>query len=205
MNWLIEQRAQQKSELARWLEETSWQIFGTLKFTNGQDISEQRAFADLRRFFNQLDKLYMGDKMVEAGHRIERAVFKQFGSSGENLHYHFVARPNANPHQFCVTARCIWEETSRFTMGYENTWISEVQDSNSAVHYCLHEYMALGADTLCLSTTHRSEEHPMPKPIHRLRRLLRRQLRNEQTSETALTRAALNARKKRIAGATATH
>ena len=39
----------------------------------------------LRRFFNTLDRVYMGPNLVAAGHRIERAVFIHTGASSSNL------------------------------------------------------------------------------------------------------------------------
>jgi hypothetical protein len=185
----------QQNELAMWLAQTDWQVFGTLKWTDGHSIGEQRAEAILRKYFNSLDKTYFGDKMVAAGHRIERAVFRHMGTSNSNLHYHFVARPNTNIAAFCETARCAWEEASSFTMGYENTWIGGVRDVENAVHYGLHEYKTLGADTLFLPATHCAQPRPTPKPIHQLRRLLVRKAANERTKETALRRAAIAARR----------
>lgn len=195
----------QKQDLAKWLARVDWTVFGTVKFTNGHDIHERKAEADLRKFWNKLDRVYMGANLVDAGHKIERVVFKQYGESGGNLHFHFVANPKANVERFCETARCVWDETSSFTMGYENTVIERARSSENTTRYGLHEFDRLGADTLFLPATHFASPLPSANPIHKLRRLTKRHDQNEQTKEAALMRQALAGRRKRIAALAATH
>lgn len=171
--------------MAAWLETREFTVFGTLKFTNGHSISEQKAEPILRKFFNKLDKLYLGPNLVAAGHRIERAVFMHTGTSRSNLHYHFMANPAKDIGMFCETARCVWDETSSFTMGYENTLISDVRSLDRTASYCVHEYQTHGADTLHLSTTHQKKAIPTHNPIYAMRRMLKRQQQNELIKEPA--------------------
>jgi hypothetical protein len=65
----------QQDALATWLAKTDWQVFGTLKFTDGHSISEHKAEAIVSKFFNSLDRAYLGRNLVDAGHRLERVVF----------------------------------------------------------------------------------------------------------------------------------
>jgi hypothetical protein len=194
----------QQDALATWLAKTDWQVFGTLKFTDGHSISEHKAEAIVRKFFNSLDRAYLGRNLVDAGHRLERVVFKQLGTSGSNVHYHFVAQPGVNAEQFCDVAKRAWDEASSFTMGYELTDIKPARNAAACSNYGLHEFWKLGADTLCLRATHLSQ-HPKTKPIQKLRRLLKIQTKNECTTESALMRMALAERRKKIAAQTATH
>ncbi|MFT5742307.1 MAG: hypothetical protein ACI86S_000365 [Paracoccaceae bacterium] len=200
-----EEIEKQHSALTDWLAGTEWTVFGTLKFTDGHRINERKAEAIVRKFFNSLDRAYFGCNLVDAGHRIERVVFKQLGSSGSNVHYHFVAKPYFNTEQFCNAAKCAWAEASNFTMGYEHTVIEPARSAAGARNYGLHEFWKLGADTLCLHATHLSQQHPKIKPIQKLRRLLKIQVANEKTKERALVRVALAERRKKIAAETATH
>lgn len=183
----------QESALTAWLADYDWQVFGTLKFTDGENISEMNAEAIVKKFFNALDRVYLGHKMMNAGHRVERVVFKQFGRSGANLHFHFAAKPTSSVAHFCETARCLWDEASKFTMGYENTVIEPVRSAARSASYGLHEYRKLGADTLHVETTHLSQHRSLTKPIYKLRRLLSRQDKNERTKERGLLRQALAA------------
>lgn len=195
----------QQDVLANWLASKGWQVFGTVKLTNGHDMSDSKAEAIMRKFFNSLDRAYLGHNLVNAGHRIERVVFKQFGCSGSNIHFHFVANPNVNIEQFCEAAKCYWDEASNFTLGYEHTVIEPARSAANTSAYGLHEFWRLGADTLCLEATHISQHQPEIKPIQKLRRLLKIQLKNERTKERALLRVALAERRKKIAAQTATH
>lgn len=195
----------QHDALKTWLAATDWTVFGTLKFTDGHSISEHKAEAIVRKFFNGLDRAYLGRNLVDAGHRIERVVFKQLGSSGSNVHYHFIAQPGVNAEQFCNAAKCAWGEASNFTMAYEHTVIEPVKSAKRTSSYGLHEFWKLGTDTLCLHATHLSQQHPKIKPIQKLRRLLKIQVKNECTTESALMRMALAERRKKIAAKTATH
>jgi hypothetical protein len=195
----------QQDALATWLAKTDWQVFGTLKFTDGHSISEHKAEAIVRKFFNSLDRAYLGRNLVDAGHRLERVVFKQLGSSGSNLHFHFVAQPGVNAEQFCDAAKCAWDEASNFTVGFEHTVIERALSPTNTSGYGLHEFWRLGTDTLCLNATHMSQCHPTTKPIQKLRRLLKIQTKNDCTKERALMRVALAERRKKIAAQTATH
>ncbi|SEN97498.1 hypothetical protein SAMN05216227_103615 [Pseudorhodobacter antarcticus] len=195
----------QHDELAGWLAATEWTVFGTLKFTDGHSISEHKAEAIVRKFFNSLDRAYLGRNLVDAGHRIERVVFKQVGSSGSNLHYHFVAQPCANAEQFCEAAKCKWDKASSFTMGYEHTIIERARSAANTSGYGLHEFWKIGSDTLCLQATYMSQCHPKIKPIQKLRCLLKMQAQNECIKESALLRVAIAERRKKIAAQTATY
>jgi hypothetical protein len=198
-------RHAQERALTDWLADYNWQVFGTLKFTDGESISDKKAEAIVRKFFNALDRAYLGHKLVDAGNRIERVVFRQLGHSGANLHFHFVANPTSSVTHFCETARCIWDEASTFTMGYENTVIEPVRSAARSGSYGLHEYRRLGSDTLHLDATHLDQRDVPSKPILTLRRLLRRHDKNEQTRERGLTRHADALRRRHIAAQAATH
>lgn len=175
----------QKEALADWLENKEWQVFGTIKHTEGQNISNYKSEATALSFFNRLDLLYHGKNQVKAGARIPRIVFKHKGICGTNLHYHFLATPNTDPRQFCDNARCIWDDTNGFTLGFQQTDIRPVVHAPSAVRYILHEYGKLGADTLFLPATHLAYNHSGSKPIHLMRRLLKQSQKTSRKIELA--------------------
>jgi hypothetical protein len=178
----------QRQAMTAWLASNEFTAFGTLKFTDGYNMTVEQGEQNLRKFFNNLDRLYFGSNLVNAGHRIERAVFMHTGTSRSNLHYHFLAGPPNDTNFFCETARCVWDETSSFTMGYENTLIDDVRNLNWAASYCVHEYQQHGADTLVLAATHSSLPDQNVNPIHAQRRLQKRCVQNHLTKERALKR-----------------
>ena len=200
----------QKETIAAWLATRNFTVFGTLKFTDGHDMLDEQGEKLLRKFLNKLDRIYLGSNLINAGHRIERVVFKHTGESFNNLHYHFVARPAGDIDFFCETARCVWDEISTFTMGLENTIIDQIRNQDDVANYCLHEYWVHGADTLVLPTIHKSTPTPNINPIHQQCRLEKRISQNELTKQRASERAIIShARKlkkqKNIAKNTATY
>jgi hypothetical protein len=67
---------------ASWLEAEPWTIFGTLKFTDGQKISVERALELARVYWQRLDTIYFGAQVRRNNIRIERAVFLTNGPHG---------------------------------------------------------------------------------------------------------------------------
>lgn len=169
---ISEESNKQYLALSDWLQQTEWSVFGTLKFTDGQSIPEDKAEALLRLFFNKLDRLYLGSNLVKSGQRIERVTFKHLGSSGENLHYHFIANPIGDAIRFCEIARQTWGDIGRETLSYDETRIEEIKVSDCAATYGLHEFWRAGADTIHLATTHRANLTLDAAPMAKLRRLL---------------------------------
>ena len=189
------ERFEQQRAWADCLAQTDWHVFGTLKFTDGHSMKTQIAQRLVRKFWNKLDRLYLGQNHVSAGHRIERIVSEQLGTSGENLHYHFVAKLDGDIARFCDTARWVWEETSNFTIGYEKTVIEPARNARSASGYCLHEYLTRGADTIFLEACHKRKDQAPKEPLPKLRRLLKRSDENEEIRERSFFRAAQRAPK----------
>lgn len=173
----------QKAAWADWLTSKQFNVVGTLKYTDGESISDRSAEGILRKFFNSLDILYFGSNRVESGHRINRVVFRQLGISGSNLHFHFLAQSPADPHHFCDIARWEWANASRFTIGYSDVDIAPLRNKRAAAQYGLHEYWRLGGDTIHLPTSHLCGQHPSVRPLSRMRRLLKQSERNTRSFE----------------------
>lgn len=188
---MITKNSNEQLQLENWLSTYDWTAFGTLKFTDGFCITEKNATDTIMRFFNSLDKIYLGSNLIAKNYRIGRVVFAHKGTSGQNLHYHFLALPPACPSLFCETAKCLWAELSTFTMGYEHQHIEIIQSVSRAASYCLHEYPHLNSDTLFLPATHLPSQLPTRRPIHQLRRLVKRHKQNEALIESAHMRLAL--------------
>lgn len=147
---------------------------------------------------------------MAAGHRIKRAAFMHTGISRSNLHYHFLARPPGDTDLFCETARCVWDETSSFTMNYKDTFIDQVRNLDKAASYCTHEYQTHGADTLVLAATHAALPALKVDPIHMKRRLTKRSAQNIRTKQqtrnsTVVTAVVAQASSTNIAGNTANY
>ena len=116
------------------------------------------------------------DAYIKNNVRHERAVFLHKGTSQQNTHYHFLAKPKTDASLFCRLARKQWAALSTHTMGYLDTQIETVQSNEAAANYMLHEYKSLGANTLFTPATHINAANiPVAKyrNIFQLRRLLK--------------------------------
>jgi hypothetical protein len=161
--------------LTDWMVETNWQVFGTLKFTDGSAISLRRAENLVCKYFNKLDRAYYGNAATNVGMRHNRVVVKHMGTSGTNLHYHFLAKPDTDPALFADLARKQWAHMSSWTMGFADTDIAAVRSNKGSSIYMLHEYDKLGADTVFLQASALNAPKYSPlkyRNIRQMRRLL---------------------------------
>ncbi|WP_170381169.1 hypothetical protein [Ruegeria atlantica] len=163
-------------QLRHWIEQQGFTVFGTLKFFDGTATNEARGEQTVRNCLNALDRAYYGKAVENVGMRHKRLVFKHLGTSGANLHYHFLAKPNSNPKLYAELARLQWAKMNKWTISAEETQIDAVRSNKAASAYVLHEYGKLGADSICLSA---SSLNPPPRNplsyrnLAQLRRLLR--------------------------------
>jgi hypothetical protein len=161
--------------LTDWMVETNWQVFGTLKFTDGYGISLRRAENLVCKYFNKLDRAYYGNAATNVGMRHNRVVVKHMGTSGTNLHYHFLAKPDMDLALFADLARKQWAHMSSWTMGFADTDIAAVRSNKGSSIYMLHEYDKLGADTVFLQASALKAPKYSPlkyRNIRQMRRLL---------------------------------
>ena len=196
-----QQKNLEYAALCSWALRTEWQVFGTLKFVNADQLPKLLPRKIAAKFFNKLDQVVYGKNYAAKGYRIQRFVCEQYGFSGTNVHYHFVANPfqgessNAALLGFCETAKCIWEEAHERTNSFINTDIAPVRDSFGAATYCFHEHANLKADTLMEQFTHTACETTNEAALPKIRRALRRQIVNEPVLERAEERARTKAMK----------
>lgn len=167
---------QEQQALADWLAEQNFTVFGTLKFTDGFEIYDKLAEKLVRRYFSALDRAYYGNAVTNCNVRHSRAVFLHKGASQENIHYHFLAKPNTDAVLFCNLARKLWAGLDTHKIGYFDTQIGLVRNNDAAAKYMVHEYKKLGSSTLFAAATHiNTKTIPITKyrNIHQLRRLLK--------------------------------
>ena len=169
-------KQQGQQALVDWLVEQNFTVFGTLKFTDGFEIHHKLAEKLVRKYFTALDRAYYGSAVTNSNIGHNRAVFLHKGASQQNIHYHFLAKPNTDAALFCKLARKQWAGLDTHTMGFLDTQIELVRDNDAAANYMLHEYKNLGANTLFTAATHiNTSTVPVAKyrNMRQLRRLLK--------------------------------
>jgi len=166
-------------QLRGWIGKQGFTVFGTIKFTDGSIAGDARGEKIVCAYFNALDRAYFGNAVDNVGMRHKRLVFKHFGQSGTNLHYHFLAKPSTDPKLYAELARQQWAKMGSWTMGANDTLIEPIRNNDAASAYVLHEYAKQGADCICLSAS--SLKSPTRNPrnyrnLAQLRRLLNLQV-----------------------------
>ena len=170
-----EENSKQRKAMAAWMAEKDFSIFGTLKTTDGTALHEAGGEKLVQQFFCALDRAYYGNAVTNVGMRHHRIVFKHMGTSQQNLHYHFLAKPHTDPTLFAQLAKKQWAKMGRWTAGWQETEIELVRCSAAASNYMVHEFGTLGSDTICLPAS--SFKEPARDPLSfrglaQIRRLL---------------------------------
>ena len=86
-------------------------IFGTLKFADGTQTSDERAEKAIKRFWMTMDRFWWGASGVKAGHRLSRVVWQHRGVTGTNIHYHFTVKAGS---AFITRAKQAWRDADAF-------------------------------------------------------------------------------------------
>ena len=139
-------------------------IFFTLKFhrkvfvegAGRQSITEKKAFNILNRWLNRLDRTQGSKRKLKRGQRIERAVFKHGGYTGENIHFHGVILANNNAKKLLINCQRFWRElVGEGWVDASHSRIEIAKNTEATAHYSAHEIWKLGAeDSWCLWQTH---------------------------------------------------
>lgn len=116
------------------LNKKDYDVTGTLKFNNGRRVSKTAANKQLIAYWNKLDRIFFG-KSVKKGVGIDRWVFVEYGTCGNNLHYHFKARAPAEPVFFCAVANIIWSGMNPQTAALKFNEITPTIDSQRSAFY----------------------------------------------------------------------
>lgn len=137
----------EKKHFEQWLNSTSWDIFGTLKFQPIRIINGHHANKILQHFWNQVDRVIYG-KAAERGCRVQRWCFAHEGSHSDNYHLHFVAQSPIEAELFCCLSNALWTKQDRATASIQKNWITPVIHRDRVLHYLTKEVWKLGNRSL---------------------------------------------------------
>lgn len=143
------ERLRQSAALVAWNAELGANVFGTLKFTSGYAISDERAEALIKRYWHKLDRLFYGQGLMRKGYGVARLVYLHKGDSGENTHFHFIARSSFKTSQFIPLSQHLWRELDSWT---GTAKIEDIHSPQASSVYIQHELNKLGCDTLHTAT-----------------------------------------------------
>lgn len=132
-------RCRSKQEIIQWVADSEFSVFGSLLFHKDATVNVERRFKLLRLYWNKLDRVFWGNNASRSGLRVQRHVALHYGTSGANLHAHFVAQPVGDCQLFCKVARQLWCDLAVETIGIKETQIELAKDPVGAAAYLFHE------------------------------------------------------------------
>lgn len=146
--------AENYAEWVDWIAEHDWNVFGTLNFAPGHKVDGDDAKRLWRRFWNKADRLLIGRQSSFHGNRIDRAIFIQHGSTGDNAHIHFLAHSPIDPSEFCVGMNALWRTMTECAAHPRNNEILPIFSKREASEYALHEFWLSGTETFYHALSH---------------------------------------------------
>ncbi len=167
---IYKERMRQALALADWNEGLGADVFGTLKFTSGWSIKDEEAHRLIKIYWHKLDRLFYGQGLMRKGYGIERIVYLHKGDSGENTHFHFLARPAFSHAQFIPLARHTWQTLDSWT---SEAKIERIRSERGSAVYMRHEHNKLGCDTLHVAACHTNAPRHNAADVRSMRQLQR--------------------------------
>jgi hypothetical protein len=138
-----------------WTASYDWDVFGTLTFAPGRKLRSDIAEKYWSRFWNDVDRAAFGKN---AGYRVPRMVFAQYGALGDNPHIHFLAKAPIHKQKFCIYLNAIWAGIDQSTSPPSGNEILPVLDVERASEYAWHEYWRNGPDTMHAGLSHLNDQ-----------------------------------------------
>lgn len=142
-------------------------VFFTIKFHRKRgssqwapvSINERYAEKLLSNFLNRLDRAYLSRRAVKKGIRLQRAIFKHVGFSGENLHFHGVILCEGDAEDFL--SKCTDTLKKLFSNNLVDLERSQFEIADSiprAAFYSGREVRKIGLDSWMWKYTNIPEE-----------------------------------------------
>lgn len=139
------------------LADDAYSVTGTLKFNKGTMIGSTAARNILKAYWHKLDRTFFGHA-ADKGIGIERWIFSEYGSTGDNLHFHFKAKAPIEPYYFCCIANVMWTKFHRQTAGSIYNWITPTVLKANSAGYAVKDTRHLTYDAMGLEASHQNRQ-----------------------------------------------
>lgn len=109
----FKRRADVRAAWIHAIQEMDADVFGTLKFMNGDAMTYEHALLIWRKFWRRVDRTIFkpaitNNKDKSKNAAIDRWCFVELGESGTNWHMHFVAKAPFAKQRFCDYLNATW-------------------------------------------------------------------------------------------------
>jgi len=137
------------------LADEAYNVTGILKFNNGSQIGRTTAQKLLCAYWHKLDRTFFGHA-ANKGTGIERWIFSEYGSTGDNLHFHFKAKAPIEPYYFCCIANVMWSKFHRQTAGNIYNWITPTVLKKNSAGYIIKDTRHFTFDAMGPEASHQN-------------------------------------------------
>ena len=138
------------------LADDAYTVTGTLKFNKGTMIGTTTARNILNAYWHKLDRTFFGHA-ADKGIGIERWIFSEYGSTGDNLHFQFKAKAPIEPYYFCCIANVMWSKFHRQTSNSLKSWITPTVLKVNSAGYTVKDTRQISYDAMGLEASHQNE------------------------------------------------
>ena len=152
-NW----NKQVRTTWAKLLADNTYTVTGTLKFNKCNNISTAKAHNILKAYWHKLDRTFFGHA-ANKGIGIERWIFSEYGSTGDNLHFHFKAKAPIEPYYFCCIANVIWSKFHRLTASSIYNWVTPTVLKANSAGYAVKDTRHFTYDAMGLEASHQNQK-----------------------------------------------
>ena len=152
-NW----NKQVRTTWAKLLADNTYTVTGTLKFNKGTLISSTAARNILKAYWHKLDRTFFGHA-ANKGIGIERWIFSEYGSTGDNLHFHFKAKAPIEPYYFCCIANVMWSKFHRQTASSIYNWVTPTVLKANSAGYAVKDTRHFTYDAMGLEASHQNQK-----------------------------------------------
>src|SRR6056297_1548397 len=139
------------------LADDAYSVTGTLKFNKGTVIGSTAARNILKAYWHKLDRTFFGHA-ADKGIGIARWIFSEYGSTGDNLHFHFKAKAPIEPYYFCCIANVMWSKFHRQTAGSIYNWITPTILKANSAGYAVKDTRHFTYDAMGLEASHQNQQ-----------------------------------------------
>ena len=139
------------------LADEAYTVTGTLKFNKGATIGRTTAGKILNAYWHKLDRTFFGHA-ADKGRGIERWIFSEYGSTGDNLHFHFKAKAPIEPYYFCCIANVMWAKFHQQTAGSIYNWITPTILKTNSSGYAVKDTRHFTYDAMGLEASHQNKK-----------------------------------------------
>ena len=140
------------------LADEAYTVTGTLKFNKGTMIGTTTARNILNAYWHKLDRTFFGH-VANRGIGIERWIFSEYSSTGDNLHFHFKAKEPIEAYYFCCIANAIWTKFHQQTSSNIYNWITPTILQANSSSYAVKDTRHFTYDTAGLEASHQNKSH----------------------------------------------